>query len=173
MREYAKGQNRPLSEEKMAAAMQWSDPARDVSRAREVAITLLEAGSLRCSWTGRPLSQNTLDIDHMFPWTAWACGDLWNLLPAHREVNQRLKRDRLPSATTLFRAEGRIVGWWEGAYLGRDGSNLADQFVQEARASLPAFSTNAASDIFASVCLQRIRLRQDQQIPEWEAEPYR
>jgi hypothetical protein len=109
----------------------------------------------------------------MFPWTAWPCGDLWNLVPAHREVNQRFKRDRLPSATTLFRAEGRIVGWWEGAYLRSGGSNLADQFVQEARASLPAFSTNAAGDIFASVCLQRIRLRHDQQIPEWEAEASR
>jgi hypothetical protein len=173
MREYAKGQNRPLSEERMAAAMQWSDPARDVSRAREVAVSVLRAGSLYCSWTGRPLSPNTLDIDHMFPWTAWPCGDLWNLLPAHREVNQRLKRDRLPSATTLFRSERRIVGWWEGAYLGRAGSNLPNQFVQEARASLPAFSTDAAGDIFASVCLQRIRLRHDQQVPEWEAEAYR
>lgn len=169
MREYAKGQNRPLSEEKMAAAMQWSDPARDVSRAREVAVSVLEGGSLFCSWTGRSLNLSTLDIDHMFPWMAWPCGDLWNLLPAHREVNQRLKRDRLPSATTLFRAEGRIVDWWDRAYLGRAGSNLPDQFVQEARASLPVFSTDTASDIFASVCLQRIRLRHDQQIPEWEA----
>jgi hypothetical protein len=170
MREYAKGQNRPFSEEKITAAMQWSDPARDVSRAREVAVSVLQAGSLYCSWTGRPLSPNTLDIDHMFPWAAWPCGDLWNLLPAHREVNQRLKRNRMQSATTLFRAEGRIVGWWEQAYLGRAGSYLPDQFVQEARASLPAFSTDAGRDIFASVCLQRIRLRHDQQIPEWEAQ---
>jgi hypothetical protein len=29
-------------------------------------------------------------------------------------------------------------------------------------------STDAAGDIFASVCLQRIRLRHDQQVPEWE-----
>ena len=37
MREYARGQNRPLADTKMFAAMRWSDPARDVSRAREVA----------------------------------------------------------------------------------------------------------------------------------------
>ena len=166
MRDYASGQNQPLSEEKMAAAMVWLDPVRDVSRAREIAVSVLEAGDLRCSWTGRPLSRNTLDIDHMFPWTAWPCSDLWNLLPAHREVNQRLKRDRLPSASTLFRAEGRIVGWWEQAYLRRAGTNLPEQFVEEARASLPAISTNAASDVFAAVCLQRIRLRHDQQVPE-------
>jgi len=109
-----------------------------------------------------------LDIDHMFPWTAWPCSDLWNLLPAHREVNQRLKRDRLPSATTLFHAEERIGGWWEQAYLCKSESYLPEQFLHEARASLPPFSTDASGDIFASVCLQRIRLRHDQQIPEWE-----
>jgi hypothetical protein len=171
MREYAMGQNRPLADDKMSAAMRWSDPARDVSRAREAALSVVEAGNLRCAWTDRPLSRNTLDIDHMFPWTAWPCSDLWNLLPAHREVNQRLKRDRLPSATTLFRAEGRIIGWWEQAYLGRAESHLPEQFLQEARASLPTFSTNMAGDIFASVCLQRIRLRHDQQVPEWEGGP--
>jgi hypothetical protein len=43
--------------------------------------------------------------------------------------------------------------------------------LHEARASLPAFSTSAQEDVFASVCLQRIRLRHDQQVPEWEARP--
>ena len=98
-------------------AMRWSDPARDVSRVREIAIGMLETDNLRCTWTDRPLGRNTLDIDHLFPWRAWPCGDFWNLLPAHREVNQRLKRDRLPSATRLFRAEGRIIRWWKQAYL--------------------------------------------------------
>lgn len=168
IRDYARGQNRQVSEENLTLAMQWSDPAREVSRAREVAISLLEVSDLSCSWTRRPLTQSTLDIDHMFPWAAWPCSDLWNLLPAHREVNQRLKRDRLPSASTLFRAEDRIVDWWERAYLRRFESHLPDQFVQEARASLPSFSADAAPDIFASVSLQRIRLRHDQQIPEWE-----
>jgi hypothetical protein len=49
----------------------------------------------------------TLDIDHLFPWAAWPCSDLWNLPPVHRIVNQKFKRDRLPSAATLSRAEDR------------------------------------------------------------------
>jgi hypothetical protein len=168
MRDYARNQNRSFADEKMFAAMRWSDPDRDVSRAREIALGMLQIGNLHCAWTGRQLSQSTLDIDHMFPWTAWPCSDLWNLLPAHREVNQRLKRNRLPSATTLFHAEGRIVGWWEQAYLQNSKPYLPEQFLHEARASLPPFSTDGSDDIFASVCLQRIRLRHDQQVPEWE-----
>jgi hypothetical protein len=130
------GRTDRLPTTRWVAAMRWSDPARDVSQAREFALSVAEAGDQRCAWTDRPLSRSTLDIDHMFPWTAWPRSDLWNLLPAHREVNQRLTRDRLPSATTLFRAEGRIIGWWEGkAYFGRAESYLAEQFLQEARAS--------------------------------------
>ncbi|MGH9468010.1 MAG: hypothetical protein ACRD1Y_11715 [Terriglobales bacterium] len=167
MRDYANGQGRQLAEDKMFAAMRWSDPARDVSRVREIAIGVLEIGNLRCTWTDRPLSRNILYIDHMFPWRAWPCSDFRNLLPAHREVNQRLKRDRQPSATRLFRAEGRIIGWWEQAYLGKAESPLREQFLREARGSLPALTTDIADNIFASVCLQRIRLHHDQQMPEW------
>jgi hypothetical protein len=112
---------------------------------------------------------STLDIDHMFPWAVWPCSDLWNVLPTHREVNQKLKRDRLPSAAALARAESRIIGWWQQAYLGKTDTPLPDQFLQQARTSLPAFSTAAPGDIFASVTLQRIRLRHDQQAPEWGA----
>ena len=74
MRDYAKSQERQLAEERIVAAMRWSDPARDVSRAREIAVNMLEGGRLRCVWTDQPLSRTTLDIDHMFPWTAWPCG---------------------------------------------------------------------------------------------------
>jgi hypothetical protein len=42
-----------------------------------------------------------------FPWVAWPCGDLWNLLPSNRHVNQRLKRDRLVAAETLAGAHDR------------------------------------------------------------------
>lgn len=171
MREYAKSQNRALAEEKIIAAMRWSDPVRDVLRVRKIAASLLAFSSLRCAWTARPLSTLTLDIDHMFPWAAWPCSDLWNLLPTHREVNQRLKRDRLPSATALSRAEGRIIAWWEQAYLVKPDTRLRDQFLQEARASLPAFSTSEPADVFGSVTLQRIRLRHDQQVPEWDGVP--
>ena len=169
MRDYGKGQERHLAEEKITSAMAWADPNRDVSQPRNIALSILKHDGLRCVWTYQPLTEDTLDIDHMFPRSAWPCSDLWNLLPAHRRVNQRLKRDRLPSAATLFHGQPSITRWWEQAYLQRTETPLPAQFVQEARASLPGFSTGGSSDVFAAVCLQRIRLHHDQQIPEWEA----
>jgi hypothetical protein len=169
MRDYLKRQERQLGEEAIVTAMRWADPERDVSRARGIALGVQERAELRCVWSNRLLTRTTLDIDHMFPWTAWPCGDLWNLLPAHREVNQRLKRNRLPSATTLSRSEERIVGWWREGYLPNPDTPLATQFEQEAYATLPALSGSAPEDVFASVCLQRIRLRHDQQVPEWDS----
>src|SRR5215469_11778309 len=168
MRDYAKGQERKLAEETIIAAMRWSDPERDVSRTRQIAITILERSGLYCVWTGQRLNRATLDIDHMFPWAAWPCSDLWNLLPAHRTVNQRVKRDRLPSASTLSRAKGGIIGWWGDAYLDNTETPLPDQFRQETRATLPGLSTTDPEEVFDCVCLQRIRLRQDQQVPEWD-----
>jgi hypothetical protein len=52
--------------------------------------------------------------------------------------------------------------------LDRIETQLPQQFLQEARASLPTFSSSELGDVFASVTLQRIRLRHDQQVPEWD-----
>jgi hypothetical protein len=83
MRGYATRQGRALDEGVLGAAMTWSEPARDTALSRELAVAALRAGEqLRCVWSGRPLKEATLDIDHCLPWTAWPCGDLWNLLPA-------------------------------------------------------------------------------------------
>jgi hypothetical protein len=147
MREYAKSQGRQIDQEKMTAAMRWSDPERDVLQVRKIAVAMLGSRDLRCVWTERPISASTLDIDHMFPWAAWPCSDLWNLLPTHRQVNQRLKRNRLPSATALSRAESRIIDWWGKAYLDKIETQLPEQFLQEARASLPSFSSSEPSEV--------------------------
>ena len=105
MREYAARQNRVLDEGVLGTAMTWSEPTRDTAVVRERARALLDAGgTLHCAWSGRRLERATIDIDHCLPWTAWQCGDLWNLLPAHRRVNQHEKRDRLPTDDLLRRA---------------------------------------------------------------------
>ncbi len=87
-RTYAERQGRTLEEAQLSSAMAWEDPNRDVGVARERAGLLLSTGRLHCVWSGRRLSTANVDIDHCFPWAVWPCGDLWNLMPAHRAVNQ-------------------------------------------------------------------------------------
>ena len=171
MKSYASGQGRSLNEADIAKAMTWSDPSRDVTLARQRAITLLDSQDLFCVWSGKRLTERSLDIDHCFPWSAWACDDLWNLLPSDRGVNQRQKRDRLPSAAKLQSAQDRVQVWWEEAYLQALNPLLPVRFTQEACASLPGLLSTAGvptlEDCFTAILLQQVRLKHDQQVPEW------
>ncbi len=173
MIDYAERQDRRLAPEIIDRAMLWSEPAREVGLARSQAGRLLGTGALYCVWSGRSLAADTLDIDHCFPWSAWPCDDLWNLMPAHREVNQRQKRDRLPAAGLLRAAQDRIQAWWESGYL-KTGEALAARFQIEARASLPVLGTDAGAaaatldDVFDALALQQVRLRADQGLALWD-----
>lgn len=171
MKSYAAGRGQKLDEGAVTAAMKWSDPERDVLAARRLALGLIDAGGvLHCVWTGRRLGPQVLDIDHCLPWSAWPCGDLWNLMPSHREVNQRLKREKLPSSATLQAAGPAIRDWWASAYMAGAWITRA-RFMEEATASLPTLRAGRASepaDVFDALSLQRLRLRQDQRVPEWD-----
>lgn len=171
MRAYAERQGRVLDDGRIGAAMTWADPVRDVSLPRDLALKAMHQGNtVYCVWTGQRLRPTTLDIDHCLPWAAWPCSDLWNLLPTHRRVNQHLKRDRLPSIAVLQRARQGMLAWWHSAYLS-DNSALVRRFDDEVRASLPAVAPTGGvpdtDEVYGAVVLQRLRLHQDQQVPEW------
>jgi SAM-dependent methyltransferase len=167
---YAERQRREIAEAKIAGAMKWSDPSRDVRIARDQAIRLMGTGKLHCVWSGRSLTPGSLHVDHCFPWAVWPCDDLWNLLPAHREVNQNQKRDRLPGAEVLRSAQERIEDWWDRGFLKADNQPLSVRFTTEAKATLPivAKAELQLDDVFAAVNLQQLRLKNDQQVPVWE-----
>jgi SAM-dependent methyltransferase len=169
MKRYARSQGRVLDEPTMTRAMTWSDPRRDVSLARSQAVRLMEATPVHCVWTGRALTADTLDIDHCFPWSAWPCDDLWNLMPAHRAVNRR-KRDSLPAAALLQASQDRIQDWWRRGYLTAGNPVLPERFMTEARATLPMTGSNEArlGDVFDAVGIQQMRLRLDQGAPAWQ-----
>ena len=183
MNDYARKQGRKLDEAAVTQGMVWSEPGRAVDVSRGRALRLLDQGTLRCVWSGNPLTRTTLDIDHCFPWSAWPCGDLWNLLPASRNINQRQKRDKLPADRALRRAKDRIIDWWDAGYVRADDRPLTEQFTLEASATLPTLDLPTSSledaftgarldppleDVFSAVSLQRLRLSNDQQIPEWQ-----
>lgn len=164
---YAHSQGRTLDETELRQAMRWLEPEREVAVARNRALALLEGGQLFCVWTGNRLRGQNVDIDHCFPWSAWPCDDLWNLLPAQRTVNQHRKREFLPDDSTLRGASDRIMDWWESAY--GSESVLDERFRLEALARLPTLdrSNFDLSDVFDAMSLQRLRLARDQRIPEW------
>ena len=134
----------------MVEAMTWSEPTRDVQLARVRTLELFERGRvMRCVWSGKRLTSANLDIDHCFPWSAWPCNDLWNLLPVRRDVNGR-KGARLPDAATLQNAAERIVGWWHEGYRQAANPLVAERFVREAAASLPTLGTATTPELETS-----------------------
>jgi SAM-dependent methyltransferase len=174
MQQYALRQARTLAYDALARALAWLDPVRDTRLARERAIALIETGTqVRCVWSNQRLTRETLDVDHCFPFAAWPCSDLWNLLPSSRQVNQRLKRDKLVTLERLTAAQGRMLDWWSSAWT-QSSAVWRPRFFEEARSSLPLRDASTAGvtleDVFDGVQVRRALLRQDQRLPEWTRE---
>ena len=168
IRGYGLGMGRPVPPGQAEAALTWLDPARDTALARVAVQRLAGQGRpVHCVWTGARLAagQDRPDIDHCLPWSAAPCGDLWNLLPASRRVNQALKGNRLPSAAALAGARPSVIAWWQSAW--QDEPALARRFACEASAALPVPPGATLEEVFAGLEWRRLRLRQDQQIDEW------
>jgi hypothetical protein len=168
---YGERPGRTLCMDKLHGELAWLDPACDTRFARSIADELMSRGNpVFCVWSGKRLDQRSLDIDHCFPWVVWPCGDLWNLLPSSRQVNQRLKRDRLVDVATLASARDRITDWWARGYARSPSPPVADRFVREAVATLSVERVDDEErlfEIFAGVEWQRMRRRNDQRLEEW------
>ena len=165
-RSYAGNQGIVMLPGVVEAALTWVEPDRDVQVARKLALASIDRGQIvSCVWSGRRLTRNSLDIDHCLPWSAWPCGDLWNLLPAHDSVNRHQKRDKLPSAGALAGAKDQIEAWWQDAW--EQHPHHGDRFRREAAAALAVPGTATLPDIFEALEWRRLRLRQDAQVTEW------
>ena len=54
-----------------------------------------KTGSIQCIYSGRELSASNFALDHYVPWSFVGHDSMWNLIPAHPEVNSS-KSDNLP-----------------------------------------------------------------------------
>ena len=62
-------------------------------------------------------------------------------------------------------ARDEIIAWWQMAYL--DDEALRPRFLREAVAALPVGEASEAAAVYDALDWRRLRLRQDQQVPEW------
>ena len=148
-------------------AFEWASSQRETSTVTSRANQIREDGfPLTCIWSAKRLTRRSrLEVDHCFPWSRWPNNDLWNLLPTRADINAQ-KRDRLPAAETLAEAQERMVRWWDSAWI---DTPREEQFFIEASYALPGLSDRQPSPhaIHEATQHQRVRLKQDQQIPEW------
>lgn len=148
--------------------MQWTEGRRDTSVVRRLVEQQLQAGRVACVWTDRNLSRQRYDIDHCFPWSRWNNNDLWNLFPATHTANAA-KSEKLPADSILKQARPRVMDWWERAIL---GSAREGQFYCEAEAALPLVGQDrTASRVFDGMLEQRLRLKTNLQLAEWQGLP--
>ena len=59
-----------------------------------------KTGDMRCIYSGRELSTRNFALDHYVPWSFVGHDSMWNLIPAHPEVNSS-KSDNLPDKRYL------------------------------------------------------------------------
>ena len=86
-------------------------------------------------------------------------------MPATVQANGQ-KSEKLPSAPLMHASKGRIIDWWDSAYISGD---LTEQFLIEAETALPLVSdgTSNLTVIFEALMHQRARLKANQQLVEW------
>lgn len=71
-----------------------------------------------------------MNIDHMIPFAVWRNNDLWNLLPAHKDINLK-KKDKIPSSDLLYKRKDAIIFYWE-----KLKEHYGEMFEKEIRLSL-------------------------------------
>ncbi len=161
--------DRSITADEVLTALRWIEPNRDTTVVRALVDRRFASGrGVDCVWSGRPLGAGSMDVDHLLPWSAWPCGDLWNLLPAARDLNRSSKRELIVTSAALAEARPRIVQWWQEAYLEADPS-VRSRFVGEAQTTLPIAHDGALDlgELFVALDFRRLRLRQETQVAEW------
>lgn len=111
------------------------DAKRNVEDARRYYLSQAER---TCVWTERAIPRE-FAVDHAIPFALWRNNDLWNLLPASVEANNR-KSDRLPTYELLQLRRDLIIHCWRGL-----DEALGERFRREAQSLLGADALPAAS----------------------------
>ena len=88
---------------------------RNTRNARELYITLAREKKCFCVWSGKPVSEETLAVDHLIPFSIWKSNELWNLVPADSKINGS-KSDLIPNSSRLENRKQEIFSSWEALF---------------------------------------------------------
>jgi len=81
---------------------------RDTYKSRQIF-----KGVQKCVWSDKVIDDNKKDIDHILPYSIWGNNDFWNLLPSYRELNQKQKKDKIPTSTLIKKRADSIINYWK------------------------------------------------------------
>lgn len=169
MKGYACDRGKSVDLDSLMSALRWRDEERDTQFVRSLVHESLSNGDdIRCVWSGRSI-QSDFAVDHCFPFSAWPCNDLWNLMPASPKVNLE-KSDRLVTSARLSEARGLIETWWQTGYFREAPVSYAKRFRREALASLPLLDDNAVffESMFEAMQLKRQAIKLNQNLQDWD-----
>jgi len=170
MQGYACDRGKSIDLESLMSALRWQDEERDTQFVRSLVHESLSNGDdIRCVWSGKSI-RNDFAVDHCFPFSAWPCNDLWNLMPARSKINLE-KSDRLVTSARLSEARGLIETWWQTGYFRETPVSYAERFRREALASLPLLDDNGAffESMFEAMQLKRQAIKLNQNLQDWES----
>ena len=85
---------------------------RNTRNARELYLSLTKEKKCFCVWSGKPVSERTLAVDHLIPFSIWKSNELWNLVPADSKVNCA-KSDLIPNSQRLENRKHSIFSYWD------------------------------------------------------------
>lgn len=128
----------------------------------QVEILMMEEAEFACPWTGKKLTPASYDLDHLLPVSVYPINELWNIVPANRQFNQHVKRDRMPGAERLSSASPRLQMTYENYLRSPQLSVVLTQDMQArfgsqgiSESTMPAALTRSIVDYLQVVTASR------------------
>jgi len=113
-------------EEIISLLLKNTEVERDVYDAKRVYDKHIK--NLRCVWSNKRLTCQNYEVDHALPYSITYINDLWNLLPAHSDVN-RNKRDKIPTPSLIESRKNYIKYYWNLLFEEYKGRFLKDMEI--------------------------------------------
>ena len=136
----------------------------EVFQKRDTSISkAIFTGKQECVWSGKIISQNNMDIDHVLPYSVWKNNDLWNLLPAQRKLNQQEKKDKIPTSN-LIKKRAEVIKYYWNIY----DKKYPNLFQSQLTISLTGEKNQNYDKAIQSLCKKSDYLIQDRGLSKFE-----